>query len=137
MKKTYTASFTAQLVLDVLKETTTLHQISAEYGGAPTVVREWNQAVIAGLADVFEQRDSVTALRTAHEQQVAELYAEIGRLTTHVHFLKKTSPAASGIPPCEKRSCVPLAARGVRFSKWPPYSKSKTSQRIGVRSTQV
>lgn len=89
MKKSYTATFKAQLVLELLKETRSLNQLSAEHGVAPTVLREWKQAAITGLADVFEKRDSVTTLKSAHEQQLAELYTEIGRLTTHVNFLKK------------------------------------------------
>lgn len=93
MKKSYTASFKAQVVLELLKETKTLNQLSAEHGVAPTVLREWKLAAIAGLPDLFEKRDSVTVLKAAHEQQLAELYAEIGRLTTHVNFLKKKLPS--------------------------------------------
>jgi putative transposase len=76
-------------VLELLKEAKTLLHLSTEHGVAPTVLREWKQAAITGLADVFEKRDSVTTLNVAHEQHLAELYAEIGRLTTHVNFLKK------------------------------------------------
>jgi putative transposase len=93
MKKVYTASFKAQLVLELLKESKTLNQLSAEYEVAPTVLREWKQAALTGLPDLFERRDSVTALKAAHEQQLADLYAEIGRLTTHVNFLKKKLPS--------------------------------------------
>jgi len=57
------------------------------------VLREWKLAAVKGLADVFEQRDSVTELKAAHERQLEDLYAEIGRLTTHVNFLKKKLPS--------------------------------------------
>lgn len=93
MKKVYTATFKAQVVLELLKETKTLNQLAAEYQLAPTVLREWKVVALKGLADVFERRDSVTDLKAAHERQVDELYAEIGRLTTHVNFLKKKLPA--------------------------------------------
>jgi putative transposase len=93
MKKIYTASFKAQVVLELLKETKILNQLSTEHGVAPTVLREWKQAAIIGLPDLFERRDSVTTLKAAHEQQLADLYAEIGRLTTHVTFLKKKLPS--------------------------------------------
>jgi putative transposase len=93
MKKSYTASFKAQVVLELLKETKTLNQLASEHGVAPTVLREWKQAVIIGLPDLFERRDSVTLLKATHEQQMADLYAEIGRLTTHVTFLKKKLPS--------------------------------------------
>lgn len=93
MKKSYTATFKAQVVLELLKETKTLNQLASDHGVAPTVLREWKLVAIKGLADVFEKRDSVTELKAAHERQVEELYAEIGRLTTHVNFLKKKLPS--------------------------------------------
>jgi transposase len=93
MKKSYTASFKAQAVLELLKETKTLNQLSSEYGVAASVLREWKLAAVKGLADVFEKRDSVTELKAAHERQLEDLYAEIGRLTTHVNFLKKKLPS--------------------------------------------
>lgn len=93
MKKSYTASFKAQAVLELLKETKTLNQLATELEVAPTVLREWKQAAVRGLPDVFERRDSVSELRAAHERELAELYAEIGKLTTHVNFLKKKLPS--------------------------------------------
>ena len=93
MKKTYTASFKAQVVLELLKETKTFAQLAAEHGVAVTVLRDWKLAALKGLPDVFERRDSVTELKLAHERELAELYAEIGRLTTQVNFLKKKLPS--------------------------------------------
>lgn len=93
MKKTYTAAFKAQVVLDLLKETKTLSQLSSEYGVHVTVLRDWKTMAIKGLPDLFEKRDSVTEAKAAHERQLEELYAEIGRLTTQVAFLKKKLPS--------------------------------------------
>ena len=93
MKKSYTASFKAQVVLELLKETKTLGQLASEHGVAVTVLREWKLATLKGLPDLFERRDSVSELKAAHERELAELYAEIGRLTTHVNFLKKKLPS--------------------------------------------
>lgn len=92
MKKSYTASFKAQVVLELLKETKTVNQLTSEYGVAPTVLREWRAAALHGLPDVFERRDSVSALKANHARELEALYAEIGRLTTHVNFLKKKLP---------------------------------------------
>jgi putative transposase len=57
------------------------------------VLREWKLAALRGLPDVFERRDSVSELKATHERQLGELYAEIGKLTTHVNFLKKKLPS--------------------------------------------
>ena len=90
MKKTYTASFKAKVVLELLKETKTLSQLSSEHGVHVTVLRDWKQAALKGLPDLFENRDSFADAKTAYERQIEDLYAEIGRLTTHVNFLKKS-----------------------------------------------
>jgi putative transposase len=93
MKKSYTASFKAQVVLELLKETKTLGQLASEFGVHANVLRDWKHAAIKGLPDVFEHRDSITEAKASYERQIEDLYAEIGRLTTHVNFLKKKLPS--------------------------------------------
>ena len=93
MKKSYTANFKAQVVLELLKETKTISQLASEYAVHPNILREWKQAAIKGLPDVFERRDSLTDVKAAYERQLEDLYAEIGRLTTRVNFLKKKLPS--------------------------------------------
>ena len=93
MKKSYTAAFKAQVVLELLKETQTLSQLASEYGVRPNVLREWKTIALKGLPDVFEKRDSVRETKAGYERQLEELSAEIGRLTTHVTVLKKKLPS--------------------------------------------
>ena len=93
MKKSYTATFKAQVVLELLKETKTIGQIASEHGVHVTVLRDWKQAAIKGLPDVFESRDSWSEAKASYERLIEDLYAEIGRLTTHVTFLKKKLPS--------------------------------------------
>ena len=93
MKKSYTATFKAQVVLELLKETKTIGQLTSEYGVHATVLRDWKQVALKGLPDVFERRDSLTDVKATYERQLEDLYAEIGRLTTHVNVLKKKAPS--------------------------------------------
>ena len=93
MKKSYSASFKAQVVLELLKETKTLSQLTTEHGVHPNVLRAWRDQAIKELPTVFAQRDSLADAQAAHAKQLEELYAEIGRLTTHVTFLKKRLPS--------------------------------------------
>jgi transposase-like protein len=90
MKKSYTATFKAQLVLELLKETKTISQLGAEYEVHPNVLRAWRDQAVKELPAVFEKRDSLIDAQAVHAKQLEELYAEIGRLTTHVNFLKKS-----------------------------------------------
>lgn len=93
MKKSYTAAFKAQVVLELLKETKTISQLAADYEIHPNVLRAWRDQAVKELPSVFEKRDSLVDAQAAHAKQLEELYAEIGRLTTQVNFLKKRLPS--------------------------------------------
>src|SRR6266508_649441 len=95
MKKSYTATFKAQVVLELLKETKTIGQLTSEYGVHATVLRDWKQVALKGLPDVFERRDSLTDVKATYERQLEELYAEIGRLTPHVTCRTKKLPSCA------------------------------------------
>lgn len=91
MKTTYTAAFKAQVVQELLQETKTLTQLAADHKVHPNVLRDWKVTALKGLPSLFEKIDTVGTIRTAYEQQIEDLYAQIGRLTTQVTWLKKKS----------------------------------------------
>jgi transposase-like protein len=90
MRKQYTTAFKAKVVQELLKEEKTLAQIASEYEVHPTQLKNWRAIAVEGLASLFEKQDSTAELKAAYEQQLTELYAEIGKLTTQVTWLKKT-----------------------------------------------
>jgi putative transposase len=91
MNKSYSPAFKARIVQELLKETKTIVQLAAEHGIHPNVLGTWKATALHGLPALFERRDSLEAVQAAHEQQVQELYAQIGRLTTQVAWLRKKS----------------------------------------------
>ena len=92
MRKRYTAAQKANIVLELLKEDQTLAQIAATHGVHPNQLRQWKAQALVGLPTVFSDEDkAVRVLEAAHDRQVQALYAEIGRLTTQVAWLKKKS----------------------------------------------
>src|SRR5262245_40181391 len=80
--------------LGALERREDLPQISTEYAVHPNVLREWRTQTLKGLPTLFERRDDLVAAKAAHAQQVEDLYAEIGRLTTQLNWLKKRLPAS-------------------------------------------
>ena len=88
MRKTYTSHFKAQVVLELLKDEKTLAQLASEHGVHPNMLREWKTIALRALPGAFEKRDTLAAVQMAHDQQVHELYAEIGQLTTQLNWLK-------------------------------------------------
>jgi len=99
MRKKYTTKKKAQIVQEILKEERSIPQIASEYGIHPNQLYKWKAQALEGLPNLFEdERKTEKVLRAAHEQELNELYAEIGRLTTQLNWLKKKS----GIEPVER-----------------------------------
>jgi len=90
MRKQYTAAFKARIVQELLKEEKTLAQIASDYEVHPTQLKNWRAVALEGLASLFEKQDSTVELQATHDQQLTDLYVEIGKLTTQVTWLKKT-----------------------------------------------
>jgi transposase-like protein len=91
MRKQYSATFKAEAVKELLKEEKTISQLAAEIGVHPSQLKEWKRIALQGLPDLFSRDNKVGEQAKVHEQQVNELYSEIGRLTTQVSWLKKKS----------------------------------------------
>lgn len=89
-RKQYSAEQKAQIVLEMLTEHQTLAQTAAAHGVHPTQLRKWKTQAVERLALVFQDETlAVRELSAAHEQERDALYAEIGRLTTQLGWLKK------------------------------------------------
>ncbi len=78
------------MVQELLKEEKTLAQLASEYEVHPTQLKEWRARALEGLPSLFKKHDSTTELQATHDKQLTELYAEIGKLTTQVSWLKKS-----------------------------------------------
>ena len=89
MRKHYSSAFKAKVVQELLKEEKSLAQLAAEYGVSTKQLNRWKTIALEGLPSLFEPTADQT--RQEHEHQVNELYAEIGRLTTQLTWLKKKS----------------------------------------------
>ena len=71
-----------KVVQELLKEEKSLAQIASEYEVHPTQLKNWRTIAIEGLPSLFEKQDSTAEMKEAYEQQLTDLYAEIGKLTT-------------------------------------------------------
>ena len=92
MRKRYSATFKAATALQALKELETVAQIAAERGVHPTQINQWKAMMVKGLPSLFSaDHKTEVAFKAAHDHHLDELYAEIGRLTTQLEWLKKKS----------------------------------------------
>lgn len=89
MRKRYTPQFKAKAVREILREEKSISQLSSEYGVHATQLRKWKRVALEKLPDLF-----ITAAQTDEElarlkKEQNQLYAEIGKLTTQLNWLKK------------------------------------------------
>ena len=91
MRNSYSPEFKAKVVREVLREDKTLSQVAAAHGVHPTQVSQWRDQALSGMTGLFSRakENDWAAKEAAHEQEKQELYAEIGRLTTQLSWLKK------------------------------------------------
>jgi putative transposase len=90
VRRRYSGDFKVQVVLEILKEEKSISQLSSEYGIHQSQLIRWRQQAIQGLPEVLsDQKKAITQMKTQYEDKLQELYAEVGRLTTELTWLKK------------------------------------------------
>ncbi len=92
-KKThFTANQKAQIVLEILREDKTIAQIASENSTHPNQLHRWKKQALENFSQLFEEdRKGEKAREAEHERQLNQLYAEIGRLSAQLSWLKKKS----------------------------------------------
>lgn len=91
MRKSDSPEFKAKVVREILKEDKTLSQVAATYEIHPNLAAQWRDQGLVGLVGTFSRaRESDwQAKEAAYEEEKQGLYAEIGRLSTQLAWLKK------------------------------------------------
>ena len=91
-RKRLAASQKAQIVLEAIREEKTVAQIAAENSIHPNQIQKWKKQALEDFGQLFEDdRKGERARQAEHEKQLNELYAEIGRLSAQLSWLKKKS----------------------------------------------
>ena len=91
MKKTYTTDFKAKIVLELLREEQTISQLASKYEVHATQLSRWRKAVVDGLPELLSDNRKRDSLIKEHKEEVRDLYAQIGELTSKLNWLKKKS----------------------------------------------
>jgi putative transposase len=91
MKKTYSPEFKAKVILELLREELTIGQLSSKYEVHQTQLNRWRKAVVEGLPELLADNRKRDTLVKEHEEEVRDLYAQIGELSSKLSWLKKKS----------------------------------------------
>ncbi|AIQ11225.1 transposase [Paenibacillus durus] len=91
-RRTFTPEEKARIVLEILREEKSISQLASEEGIHPNVLNRWKNEATQNLAQLFvDDRKGITKMKKEYEQQIEDLYAEVGKLTTQLSWLKKKS----------------------------------------------
>ena len=87
IRKKFSSEFKAKVALEAIKGQKTIPEISAQYKVHSTQIARWKQQVLNQLPEIFSNRHEKETKN--QEQQINELYQQIGKLQIENDFLKK------------------------------------------------
>ena len=85
-RKRYSAEFKAKVALAALKDEMTTAELAARFAVHPTMIASWKRSLLEGAADIFDKNQKS---RKQTEEQIDELYRQIGKLQVERDFLSK------------------------------------------------
>ena len=89
-RKRYTPEFKSQIVLEILKEEKTMSQIASEHGIHVNQLHKWKTQFLQEMPHIFKkQNKDQEKMKADYEEKIENLYAEVGKLTTQLSWVKK------------------------------------------------
>lgn len=85
-RRKFSKDFKSKVVLEALKERTTIEQIAKKYELHPSQISLWKSQALSNFGNVFQKDDSNEKEKGIETEK---LYAQIGQLKVENDFLKK------------------------------------------------
>lgn len=86
-RRKFSSEFKAKVVLEALKERSTIEELARKYELHPTQINLWKREVVSKLSVVFSKGKDDESQDT--EVQMDKLYSQIGQLKVENDFFKK------------------------------------------------
>ena len=89
-RRTWSAQEKAAIVLEILREESTLAEISRKYEVAQPVLSRWKAEFIDNMSSIFDKKgESTEKIQKEHDEEKERLIKKIGELSMDVDYLKK------------------------------------------------
>jgi len=85
-RKLYPKEFKARVALEALKESKTIAELSSEYEIHSNMIAKWKKQLQENISDIFIRKNDQ---EPDAQQQIENLYKEIGRIQVENSWLKK------------------------------------------------
>ena len=86
-RRKFTAEFKSKVVLEALKERSTIEELAKKHEVHPTQINTWKREFLSKAISVFD--DKSDSEQKQKEADTEKLYAQIGQLKVENDFLKK------------------------------------------------
>lgn len=88
-RRKFSAEFKAKVVIEALKERSSLEEIARKYEIHPNQIGIWKKEFLANAAMVFASDEKKSADKNQQEALLDKLYSQIGQQKVEIDWLKK------------------------------------------------
>ena len=98
-RQTFSKEFKAKVVLEALREESTIQEIAVKHGVHPNQISQWKAQAIAGMADLFERPNKKSEEVRQQDEKENKYLKTIGEQKVELDYLKKSTGNFYGIEP--------------------------------------
>jgi len=84
-RRKFSSKFKSKVAIEVLKERSTLQELSSKYELHPNQITTWKKELLEHADSVFENKSSIHN----QEEDNTKLYNKIGKMQVEIDFLKE------------------------------------------------
>lgn len=95
-RRKFNADFKTKVVLEALKEKSTIEELARKYELHPNQITVWKKEFLANASAVFENSGNKESVKKDRDEEIVRLYAKIGQIQIENDFLKKSYYEAAG-----------------------------------------
>jgi len=88
-RRKFNAEFKAKVVLEALKERSTIEELAKKYEVHPNQIHTWKKEFLNNASLVFTSGEKQTDDKRRFEEEREKLYAQIGQQKVEIDWLKK------------------------------------------------
>ena len=88
-RRKFSAELKAKVVLEALKERSTVEELVKKYELHPNQIHSWKKDFLNNASTVFSSGESLSEGKKRFEEERERLYAQIGQQKVEIDWLKK------------------------------------------------
>jgi transposase len=88
-RRKFSADFKAKVVLEALKERSTIEELARKYELHPNQIHLWKKEFISKASSVFSSGENLLEDKKHQEEEREKLFAQIGQQKVEIDWLKK------------------------------------------------